>query len=154
MTREPSHREFLQLKHRNSVARALRGTLALVCWISTPARRRQLPTRAPFPSSRVASLVLLLAAWFALIARFPKHRPASKLKHLALMALTAAVPVALSCSAVFYAITRYWAQGFLPDTLTVVPFPVAAVLSTALVCTLPAVWVQQRKAVAVEGSDG
>ena len=66
------------------------------------------------------------------------------------MAVTAAVPVALACSAVYYAITREWAQGFLPDALTVVPIPVAAVLSTALVCTLPAIWVCQRKSVAVE----
>ncbi len=42
----------------------------------------------------------------------------------------------------------------LPDALTVVPFPVAAVLSTALVCTLPAVWVCQRKSVAVEEQPG
>ena len=55
-----------------------------------------------------------------------------------------------SSSAVYYAITRDWADDFLPDAVTVVPFPVAAVLSTALVCTLPAVWVCQRKTVAVE----
>ena len=61
------------------------------------------------------------------------------------MAVTAAVPVVLACSAVCYAITRDWAQGFLPDKLTLVPFPVATVLSTALVCVLPAVWVCQRK---------
>ena len=93
-------------------------------------------------------LLLLLLAWFALAGRFPKHRPASTPKHiahLALMALTAVVPVALACSAVYYAITREWAQGFLPDALTLVPFDVAAVLSTALVCTLPAVWVCQSK---------
>ena len=94
--------------------------------------------------------MLVLVGWFALTAPYPKHRPASTTKHLALMALTAAVPVALACSAVGYAVTRAWAQGFLPDALTVVPFPVAAVLSTALVCTLPAVWVCQRKSMAVE----
>ena len=89
--------------------------------------------------------MLLLVGWFALTARFPKHRPTSTLKHLALMAVTAAAPAALSCSAVYYAITREWAHGFLPDTLTLVPFPVAVLLSTALVCVLPAVWVCSRK---------
>ena len=98
----------------------------------------------------LAAFVLLLVAWLALMARFPKHRPTSPAKHLALMAVTAAVPAALACYAVYYAITREWAQGFLPDTVTLVPFPVAAVLSTALVCVLPAVWVGQRKVVAVE----
>ena len=96
-------------------------------------------------------LVLLLVAWFALMTRFPKHRPASRVKHLALMAVTAAVPAALACSAVHHAITREWAQGFLPDAVTLVPFPLAAVLSTALVCVLPAVWVCQRKSAADEG---
>ena len=61
------------------------------------------------------------------------------------MALTALVPVALSCSAVYHAITQSWAYGFLPYALTVVPFPVAAVLSAALPSTLLAVWVCQRK---------
>jgi hypothetical protein len=101
----------------------------------------------------LACLMLLLAAWFAFMARFPKDRPASTPKHLGLLVLTAAAPVALSCSAVLYAITRDWAQGFLPDTLTLVPFPVAAVLSTALVVTLPAVWVCQRKSVAPEAEE-
>jgi hypothetical protein len=101
-------------------------------------------------AKELAGLLILLAAWFALMARFPKHRPTSTFKHLALMALTAAVSVSLSCSAVGYAITRDWGQGFLPDTLTLVPFPVAAVLSTALVVTLPAVWVCQRKSVTPE----
>ena len=67
------------------------------------------------------------------------------------MAVTAAVPAALSCSAVDYAITREWAGGFLPDAVTLVPFPVAAVLSTALVVALPAIWVCQRKSAADEG---
>ena len=71
----------------------------------------------------IAGLLLLLAAWFALMARFPRHRPTSNPKHLALMALTAVVPMALACSAVAYAITRDWAQGFLPDAVTLVPFP-------------------------------
>ena len=57
----------------------------------------------------------------------------------------AAFPVFLSCSAVQHATTREWAQAFLPDAVTLVPFSVAAVLSTALVCVLPAVWVCQRK---------
>ena len=84
------------------------------------------------------------------MALLPKRRPAGTPKHLGRMAVTAAVPLALSCSAVHYAITRDWAQGFLPDTLTLVPFPVAAVLSTALVVMLPAVWVCQRKSVQPE----
>ena len=62
------------------------------------------------------------------------------------------VPTALACSAVLYAITRPWAQGFLPDAVTLVPFPVAAVLSVGLVCFLPAVWVCSRKGLAVEGT--
>ena len=84
------------------------------------------------------------------MARSPRHRPASTPKHLALMALTAVVPVALTCSAVYYAISREWAAGFLPDAVTVVPLPVAAVLSVAFVCALPAVWVAQRKGVAAQ----
>ena len=35
-----------------------------------------------------------------------------------------------------------------PDAVALVPFPVAAVLSTALVAALPAVWVCQRKIIA------
>ena len=101
-------------------------------------------------AKEIAGLLLLLAAWFTLMGRFPKHRPTSTTKHLALMAVTALIPVALSCAAVYYAITRDWAHGFLPDTLTLVPFPVAAVLSTALAVTLPAVWVRQRKSAAPE----
>ncbi len=95
-------------------------------------------------------LLFLLVAWFALMARFPKHRPPSTPGHLDLMAFATVLPVGLACEAVLYAITSPWAQGFLPDNLTLVPFPVAAVLSTALVVTLPAVWVCQRKSVAPE----
>ncbi len=56
--------------------------------------------------------------------------------------------VKLACSAVHHAITRDWAQDLLPDAVTLVPFPMAAVLSTAFVSALPAVWVCQRKSVA------
>lgn len=98
----------------------------------------------------VAGLALLLAGWFLYQARFPKHRPASTHKQLTHIAWTALVPGVLACFAVHHAITREWAQGFLPDAVTLVPFPVAAVLSTALVVTLPAIWVCQRKSVAPE----
>ncbi len=68
------------------------------------------------------------------------------MKQAALFALTASVPTALACSAVGYAVTRDWAQGFLPDpVLTVLPFPVAAVLSVAFACILAAVGVCWRK---------
>jgi hypothetical protein len=91
-----------------------------------------------------AGVVFLLAAWFVLLARFPKRRLVSATKRLGLMGLAAASPVVVACSAVFYATTRDWAEGFLPDTLTLVPFPVAAVLSTALVMTLLTLWACQR----------
>ncbi len=94
-------------------------------------------------------LLLLIATWFLLAARYPRHRPANVLQHLALMGFVAAVPVASACAAVYYAVTREWAQLFLPDALTLVPFPVAALLSTALVVALPAAWVCQRKSVAL-----
>jgi hypothetical protein len=48
------------------------------------------------------------------------------------------------------AITQEWAEDFLPDTLTLVPFPLAAVLSTALACVLTGLWVCQRKPEEVE----
>jgi hypothetical protein len=93
----------------------------------------------------LVGILLSLVSWFALAARFPRHRPVSGLRRVALLTLTAAVPNALVCGAVGYAVTREWAQGFLPEALTLVPFPIAAVLSTALVITLPAIWVCGRK---------
>ena len=56
-----------------------------------------------------------------------------------------AVPSALACYAVGYAVTRKWAQGFLPDAVTLVPFQTAAVLSAAFCCVLAAVWACWRK---------
>ncbi len=99
-----------------------------------------------FYAKQLAGLVILLALWYVGISRFP--RPKATSKHIALIALSAAAPVALACTAVGYAITRNWAARFLPESLTLVPFPVAAVLSTALVCVLPAVWLRQRKPIA------
>ena len=72
--------------------------------------------------------------------------------YLALLGVTAALPAAVSCSAVSHCITQNWAQGFLPASLTLVPFPVAAVLSTALVVALPAIWVCHRKTLAATRS--
>jgi hypothetical protein len=97
---------------------------------------------------QIFGLLLLLVVWFTVMARSPRYRPESTPKHLALVALTAAIPAWWTCVPVHHAITRDWAQGFLPDTLTLVPFPVAALLSTALAVTLPAIWVCQRKSVA------
>ncbi len=91
-------------------------------------------------------LPLLIVVWFALAARFPRHRPVSKLKQTAHLALTAAVPSTLACGAIGYAVTREWAQGFLPDpVLTAVPLPVATVLSVGFVCVLAAVGICWRK---------
>ncbi len=87
-------------------------------------------------------LLFLFVLWYW---RYPRHRPVGRFPKLAFFTTAGFAPAAVMCSAVYYAITREWAQGFLPDTLTLVPFPVAAVLSTALVCALPAVWVCQRK---------
>ena len=104
----------------------------------------------------LVALLLLLVSWFAFAARFPRHRPASKLKQAALLALTAAVPSGLSCGAVGYAVTRSWAGGFLPDpVLTVLPFHASAVLSVGFVCVLAAVGVCWRKQpAAVEAGTG
>jgi hypothetical protein len=101
----------------------------------------------------ITGLVLLLSGWFALMARVPKQRPSSP-RELALLAVTAAVPTVLCGLAVLQGSTRDWAQGFMPDALTLVPLPVAAVLSMALVHVLLAVWVRQRKSGATEESTG
>ena len=72
---------------------------------------------------------------------------------LVYVASMACIPTALACSAVYYAITREWAQGFLPDEFIVLlPFHVSAVLSTGFVCVLAAVWVCWRKSPAAESS--
>lgn len=92
------------------------------------------------------ALLLLLVGWFALAARLSPRRSTSKLGQAALFAFTAAVPCALACGAVGYAITREWAQDFLPGTvISVLPFHVSAVLSVGFACLLPAVWVCWRK---------
>jgi hypothetical protein len=93
----------------------------------------------------LTGLVVLLVAWFALASRFPARRPASVLEQLALIGATAVLPVVVTCSAVHYAVTREWAQGYLPDSLVLVSFPVAATLSMALVGVLASVWICQRK---------
>ncbi len=94
---------------------------------------------------QLVGLVFAIATWLALLGRYPRQRPRSKNRHLAFMGLTAVVPVILGSYSVLEAVTQDWAEGFLPDTLTFVPFPVAAVLSTAMVCGLLSIWVCQRK---------
>jgi hypothetical protein len=59
------------------------------------------------------------------------------------MAVTASIPVPVACSAVYYAVTREWAQYFLPEAF--VSFPAVAVVATALVCVLASVWICHRK---------
>ena len=80
---------------------------------------------------------------------FPRHRPASKPKQAALLALVATPPSLLACWAVYYAVTREWAHGFLPDAPFVAfPLPVALVTSLSFVLLLVSVWVCQRKPLA------
>ncbi len=67
-------------------------------------------------------------------------------KQIALFALTAVVPVGVVCGAIAYAVTRDWAQPYLPDAvLSVLPFPAAATLSGGFFCALGAVWACWRK---------
>ena len=93
-----------------------------------------------------AGLLLLLGIWFSLCARFPRHHLTDNPFAVALFAFVLFVPTVLACGAVAYACTREWAEGMLPDRVLIVPFPMAAVLSTALVCILAAmlIWVRKK----------
>ena len=97
------------------------------------------------------ALLVALVAFFLIARRFPRTRPTTKPLQVVHLAAVALIPTLIASSAVYYATTRQWAQGFIPDpVLTVLPFPVAAVLSVAFVCVLAAIWACQRKS--VEGS--
>lgn len=98
------------------------------------------------------ALTVVLACWFALLARFPRHRPTRRSRRVTLIALTAALPIALTGGGAGYVLTREWVQDFLPGTLTIVSLPMAVILSIAFVSFLASVWVCQRKAPA-PGSD-
>ena len=97
---------------------------------------------------QLLTLLLLLGGWFALALRYPRYRPATRTRRVGLSIILVVPPTTLSCSAVCWVITRSWAHGFLPHTLTLVPFSLAAPLSAAFVCVLAGAWVYQRKALA------
>lgn len=102
----------------------------------------------------LVGLLALLVAWFLLAARFPRHRPRSPAKQAAVFALAGAVPTSLSCWAVHVAVTRPWAQYFLPEAfLTILPFRISAILSVGFVCVLLAVWACWRKPASGETAD-
>jgi HEAT repeat protein len=87
-----------------------------------------------------------VAVWFAFASRFPRRRSSSRSKALAELSLTAFVPIFAVCGLTGHAVSRSWAEGFLPEpALSVLPFPVAAVLTAGFVCALVAVWVCWRK---------
>ena len=65
-----------------------------------------------------------------------------------MFALVSVLPTILACWAVYYAVTRPWVQGFLPDLpITQLPLAVAAVLSVGFCTVLAAVWACGRKPV-------
>ncbi len=86
-------------------------------------------------------LLLALVAWFALARRFPKQRPESKPKLAGLFVLVVTPPLIIACKSVHYALTRMWAEGFVPDMpITQLPLPVAAVLTVGFSVVLAGLW--------------
>lgn len=95
--------------------------------------------------TQLIATVVLLVGWFISMSRFPRPRTTQE-RIFNLVAAT--LPTLLAPWAVHHAVTRDWVQGFLPDPIfTLLPFPVAAVLSTAFLCILAAVWACARKPV-------
>ncbi len=117
---------------------SLKGNGTVLWWVVPLAHVRLLVVVGLFN-------VLLLR----LAIRFPRWRPRSNAKYVALIGAVAALFCGLNCSVVHYAIGFEWAEGYLPDGLTWVPFPVAGVLSAGLVCVLVAVWICQHKPLAM-----
>lgn len=92
-------------------------------------------------------LLLFLALWFACARNLPRRREDAALARVVMLGVTAIVPSVVAGASILHVLTRGWAQGYLPGSpLTVVPLPVAAVLSVLFCCVLATVWAAQRPA--------
>jgi hypothetical protein len=103
----------------------------------------------------LTGLLCAWMAWFAILARFPKHQPAGKLRRGAVFVFVATPPLILACAVVGYIITRPWTKVLLSDLpMLQSPLPVAVVLSLGFCAVLASGWVCWRKPVAAEGDAG
>ena len=98
-------------------------------------------------------LILALGAWFFVAGWRLRQRPARLLEQLAVLAAISVPPTVIAGCFVCFALTREWAQGFLPDLpMNLLPVPAAAVLSVCFCTVLASVWTVWRRPLAVEPS--
>lgn len=100
----------------------------------------------PYAFKLEASVVaMLVATWFALVARIPVKKPRARRTRIALVALATAVPALLGGTLVVFAFTREWAIGLMPPVPTGVPPLISMVASMTIAFALVATWACERK---------
>jgi hypothetical protein len=85
-------------------------------------------------------LALAVVAWFGLAARFNRRRPLARWRRGLLVLVTAAPPFAFLAWALVRALRPPWVAGFLPGSVTLLPFREAAILTLGFACALAATW--------------
>lgn len=96
----------------------------------------------------LVGLLLLLAVWFALLARFPRQLPKTLAARNAFYVLVSLPPSVFFGWVVITKILRGWTRGYLPSwPLVQVPSSFAVAMSGFLCVLLASVWACQRKRV-------
>lgn len=94
------------------------------------------------------TLFCVLAGWFFVASRVPRHRPRGRVKPLGFLIRIAVIPAACACAAVYAATTQSWTQPFLPELpMALLPLPAAVTLSTGFLCLLASIWATYSKPV-------
>lgn len=86
-------------------------------------------------------LLLVLAAWFSVHARFPQHRIADRSRRSLMLLVASGVASSAGGFVAHAALSPEWITPYLPENPTALPFAVSGALTAAFVCALPGVWV-------------
>lgn len=96
-------------------------------------------------AKELVTLLLFLAAWAGLAARYPRRAATTPRRFWVRCAMAGAVPALVTGALVYWALEPYWCRIFVPKPLmTQVPISIAGAGSAALVAGLLGVWAGRR----------